>query len=83
MSAVKPAMSANRKVASDTAAHHAADFGNHVRMTFAAELLTLILMIASVVGVAIAFWWAAKKDGEDDDAIQRRLGIRRKTRLGR
>ena len=52
-------------------------------MTFAAELLTLVVMIASVVGVAIAFWWAAKKDGEDDDAIQRRLGIRRKTRLGR
>ena len=52
-------------------------------MTFAAEILTLIVMLASIVGVAIAFWWAAKKDGEDDDKTQRELGIRRKTRMGR
>jgi nitrogen fixation-related uncharacterized protein len=52
-------------------------------MVFAAELLTLLVMIASVVFVGIAFWWAAKKDGEDDDRTQRQLGIRRKTRLGR
>jgi hypothetical protein len=29
------------------------------------------------------FIWAAKKDGEEDRAIQKRLGIRRLTRLGR
>jgi hypothetical protein len=35
-------------------------------------------------GVVIAmFVWAAKKDGEEDRALQRRLGIRRRTRIGR
>jgi hypothetical protein len=29
-----------------------------------------------------AFVWAARKDGEEDLAVQRRLGIRRKTRIG-
>ena len=33
--------------------------------------------------VAWAFIWAAKKDGEEDRAVQKRLGIRRRTRLGR
>ncbi|HJQ49407.1 MAG TPA: hypothetical protein VJ838_02730 [Gaiellaceae bacterium] len=33
--------------------------------------------------VAWAFIWAAKKDGEEDRAFQKRLGIRRRTRLGR
>jgi hypothetical protein len=39
-------------------------------------LLTLLLVLG-------LFVWAAKKDGEQDEAVQRRLGIRRKTRLGR
>jgi nitrogen fixation-related uncharacterized protein len=44
--------------------------------------------IAGVVSVAIVvvffrvFFWAARKDGEEDLATQRKLGIRRKTRLG-
>ena len=38
------------------------------------------LVIAAVV--IYAFVWAAKKDGEKDDATQKRLGFRRKTRLG-
>jgi nitrogen fixation-related uncharacterized protein len=33
--------------------------------------------------VVWAFIWAAKKDGEEDRAVQKRLGIRRRTRLGR
>jgi hypothetical protein len=49
----------------------------------AAEVLTLVVMLASVAIVAVAFIWAAKKDGDDDQKVQRRLGIRRKTRLGR
>jgi hypothetical protein len=28
------------------------------------------------------FYWAAREDGRQDDAVQRRLGIRRRTRLG-
>jgi hypothetical protein len=39
-----------------------------------------LLTFAAVVWV---FIWAAKKDGEEDRAIQKRLGIRRRTRLGR
>ena len=50
---------------------------------------TAVVVIASVVTVVTAvfvfalFVWAARKDGEYDQAVQRRLGIRRKTRLGR
>jgi hypothetical protein len=33
--------------------------------------------------VGIGFVWAAIHDGEEDRAVQRRLGIRRKTRLAR
>jgi len=32
--------------------------------------------------VVCAFIWAAQKDGEEDRAVQKRLGIRRRTRLG-
>jgi hypothetical protein len=45
---------------------------------FVAVILLLTLLL--VLGL---FVWAAKKDGEKDKAVQRRLGIRRKTRLGR
>jgi len=42
-------------------------------------------MVALVsAGVVIGmFVWAAKKDGAEDRALQRRLGIRRRTRIGR
>jgi hypothetical protein len=40
----------------------------------------VLLVAAFVAGL---FIWAAKKDGEEDLALQKRLGIRRKTRLGR
>jgi hypothetical protein len=48
--------------------------------------LGIVLAAVSVITFAAVIWlfiWAAKKDGEDDRAIQRRLGIRRRTRLGR
>ncbi|HEU5211568.1 MAG TPA: hypothetical protein VFU10_02240 [Gaiellaceae bacterium] len=48
-----------------------------------AGIFILISMIVSVVVVGVLFVWAAKKDGEDDREVQRRLGIRRKTRMGR
>jgi hypothetical protein len=38
--------------------------------------------VFTLVGVVWAFIWAAKKDGEEDRAVQKRLGIRRRTRLG-
>ncbi len=48
-----------------------------------AGIIILISMIVSVVIVAVLFIWAAKKDGEDDRDVQRRLGIRRRTRMGK
>jgi len=43
--------------------------------------LVLVLIPAAVVGAL--FVWAAVKDGQKDKAVQARLGIRRRTRLGR
>ena len=48
--------------------------------------LGILLLLVSVVGAVVvlaAFVWAARKDGEEDRAVQRRLGIKRRTRLGR
>jgi hypothetical protein len=46
-------------------------------------ILVLAVSLAGVLVVTFAFVWAARKDGEEDRALQRRLGIRRRTRLGR
>jgi hypothetical protein len=49
-------------------------------------LETLVVVVFFVVPMAFVAWlfvWGARKDGEADQAMQRRLGIRRKTRLGR
>ena len=45
-------------------------------------ILILAISVVSLVAVGIAFVWAARKDGEEDRELQKRLGIRRKTRLG-
>jgi hypothetical protein len=50
--------------------------------TAAATVLGLLLLLPAVV-VGVVFVWAARKDGEKDRALQARLGIRRRTRLGR
>jgi flagellar basal body-associated protein FliL len=52
-------------------------------MGLAAEIVIVVFMVLSVLVVAGLFVWAAKKDGEEDRALQKRLGIRRRTRLGR
>ena len=52
-------------------------------MTTAAGIFLLIISLLSMIVVFAAFVWAARKDGEEDRALQRRLGIRRRTRLGR
>ena len=52
-------------------------------MNTVAEVIVLVLLAIPLVVVGIAFVWAARRDGEDDEAVQRRLGIRRRTRLGR
>jgi hypothetical protein len=48
----------------------------------AAIILGLVLLLPAVL-VGGLFLWAAWKDGEEDKALQARLGIRRRTRLGR
>jgi hypothetical protein len=48
---------------------------------FVIALLFVTIIPAVVVGAL--FVWAARKDGEEDKAVQARLGIRRRTRLGR
>lgn len=48
-----------------------------------AGIVLTVFMGASVVLVLVLFVWAAIKDGREDQAVQRRLGIRRRTRLGR
>ena len=52
-------------------------------MDTALGILILAVTVAGIVVVGIAFVGAARKDGEEDRALQRRLGIRRRTRLGR
>jgi len=44
-------------------------------------VIASIFELASVVVVLALFVWAARKDGEYDRSVQRRLGIRRKTWL--
>jgi hypothetical protein len=45
-------------------------------------VLSLVALLSAGVVIAM-FVWAAKKDGAEDRALQRRLGIRRRTRIGR
>jgi hypothetical protein len=52
-------------------------------MKLAAELAVVVILTVPLAVVLCLFVWAARKDGEEDRALQRRLGIRRKTRLGR
>jgi hypothetical protein len=52
-------------------------------MSLAVEIIVTIVGIATAVFVLALFVWAAKKDGEEDDAVQKRLGIRRRTWMGR
>jgi hypothetical protein len=52
-------------------------------MKLAAEIVVVLVLVVPIVVFGYLFVWAARKNGEDDQALQRRLGIRRKTRLGR
>jgi hypothetical protein len=49
----------------------------------AAEIVLALLFLLPLLLVGFLFVWGARKDGEADRAVQRRLGIRRRTRLGR
>ena len=51
--------------------------------TAAAIILILVGVVLPAAIVGGLFIWAAIKDGQEDKALQARLGIRRRTRLGR
>jgi len=51
--------------------------------TAAAIILILLVVVLPAVIVGGMFIWAALKDGQEDRALQARLGVRRRTRLGR
>lgn len=48
-----------------------------------AMIIAAVLVFLTAVIVIGLFVWAAIKDGQEDKAVQARLGIRRRTRLGR
>jgi hypothetical protein len=52
-------------------------------VSVAAGILVAVIVVAIAALVIGLFVWAAVKDGEEDRRLQRRLGIRRRTRLGR
>jgi len=52
-------------------------------MDIAVAVVATVVVLLTAVVVGIVFVWAAIKDGLEDRAVQERLGIRRRTRLGR
>ncbi|HZT16489.1 MAG TPA: hypothetical protein VFA19_11105 [Gaiellaceae bacterium] len=50
-------------------------------MSVAAAVIATISALVTAAIVIGLFVWAARKDGEFDRDMQRRLGIRRRTRL--
>jgi hypothetical protein len=52
-------------------------------MDIATAIVVVLIVLVPIVLVGGLFVWAAFKDGEEDTALQKRLGIRRRTRLGR
>ena len=47
------------------------------------EIVLAVVAVATLLIVLGLFVWAAVKDGQEDKALQKRLRIRRRTRLGR
>jgi hypothetical protein len=54
-----------------------------VLMDIAAAIVLVLLVLVPAAVVLGVFVWAAREDGREDRALQARLGIRRRTRLGR
>ena len=52
-------------------------------MNVTALVLVSVMVALTAAFVIGLFIWGAMKDGEEDKAVQARLGIRRRTRLGR
>jgi hypothetical protein len=56
--------------------------GHPGRVQTAVEIVLGVFLVLPVLVVLGLFVWAARKDGEEDKAVQKHIGIRRKTRLG-
>jgi hypothetical protein len=56
---------------------------HYLWMTSIAGIVALVVVLVPLAIVGAVFVWGARKDGAEDKALQARLGIRRKTRLGR
>jgi hypothetical protein len=52
-------------------------------MNVALSVIVLLMLFVPFVLVGALLVWGAAKDGQEDRALQRRLVIRRRTRLGR
>jgi hypothetical protein len=57
--------------------------GNGTDVELVLGIAVLVVVLGSLAIVLVAFVWAAREDGRKDRDVQRRLGIRRRTRLGR
>jgi hypothetical protein len=57
--------------------------GKLLRMDTAAAIVLGLLILLPAFLIGCLFVWVARKDGQEDKALQERLGIRRRTRLGR
>jgi uncharacterized membrane protein len=58
--------------------------GKHLsQMDVAAVIIVAVVVLLTGGAVVALFIWAAIKDGQEDRALQARLGIRRRTRMGR
>jgi len=57
--------------------------GETLEMTIAAAIILGVFVFLTAALIIGLFVWAALKDGQEDRALQARLGIRRRTRLGR
>ena len=53
------------------------------RVNIAAAVVVAVVVFLTAAVIIGLFLWAAVKDGQEDRALQARLGIRRRTRLGR
>jgi heme/copper-type cytochrome/quinol oxidase subunit 2 len=56
--------------------------GYQQAMTITIAVIVIVLLFIPIAVVGFFFVWAARKDGAEDSAVQRKLG-RRSTRLGR
>ncbi len=57
--------------------------GTPFQMNITAAIILGVFVFLTFVLVIAVFIWAAVKDGQEDKALQTRLGIRRRTRIGR